>query len=292
MRVIGIGDNVCDKYEHLGMMFPGGQALNFAVYAGMLGAQAAYMGVFGRDPVADHVIRTLDEREVDRSRCRQYDGENGYARVTLVDGDRVFLGSNKGGVVNEHPILLTGEDLEYIKEFQLVHATNNGHFDSQLPAVKNAGVPVSYDFSNRWDQDELVERVAPYITYAFLSCGGAPRSQAEAICRKISSYGCELVTATRGSKGALVFDGKDFREQPPKLVEAVDTLGAGDSFAAAFLLSWTESRGKWGQLLYDDREVYERELKKAMEAGAEFASRTCMKRGAFGHGVPMESARP
>ena len=33
MRVIGIGDNVCDKYEHLKMMFPGGQAMNFAVYA-------------------------------------------------------------------------------------------------------------------------------------------------------------------------------------------------------------------------------------------------------------------
>ena len=33
MKVIGIGDNVCDKYEHLKMMFPGGQAMNFAVYA-------------------------------------------------------------------------------------------------------------------------------------------------------------------------------------------------------------------------------------------------------------------
>ena len=46
MRVIGIGDNVCDKYEHLRLMFPGGQAANFAVYAGMLGAESAYMGVF------------------------------------------------------------------------------------------------------------------------------------------------------------------------------------------------------------------------------------------------------
>ena len=35
MKVIGIGDNVCDKYIHLNTMFPGGQALNFAVYAKM-----------------------------------------------------------------------------------------------------------------------------------------------------------------------------------------------------------------------------------------------------------------
>ena len=64
MRVIGIGDNVCDKYEHLRLMFPGGQAANFAVYAGMLGAESAYMGVFGRDEVAEHVIATLDELQV------------------------------------------------------------------------------------------------------------------------------------------------------------------------------------------------------------------------------------
>ena len=64
MRVIGIGDNVCDKYVHLKTMFPGGQALNFAVYAKMLGADASYMGVFGRDEVADHVIATLDELQV------------------------------------------------------------------------------------------------------------------------------------------------------------------------------------------------------------------------------------
>ena len=115
MKVIGIGDNVCDKYEHLKMMFPGGQAMNFAVYAKLLGADASYMGVFGRDEVADHVIATLDELQVEHSHCRQYDGENGCARVTLVDGDRIFLGSNRGGITKEKPLDLTEEDLEYIK---------------------------------------------------------------------------------------------------------------------------------------------------------------------------------
>ena len=91
MKVIGIGDNVCDKYIHLNTMFPGGQALNFAVYAKMLGADSSYMGTFGRDEVADHILATLDELEVKHERCRQHDGENGYARVTLVDGDRVFF---------------------------------------------------------------------------------------------------------------------------------------------------------------------------------------------------------
>ena len=72
LKVIGIGDNVCDKYYPAMIMYPGGQAMNFSVYAKMLGANSAYMGVFGRDAVADHIIRTLDELGVDHSRCRQY----------------------------------------------------------------------------------------------------------------------------------------------------------------------------------------------------------------------------
>ena len=288
MKVIGIGDNVCDKYEHLGIMFPGGQAMNFAVYAKMLGADSSYMGVFGRDEVADHVIATLDELEVEHTRCRQYDGENGCARVTLVDGDRVFLGSNRGGITKEKPLDLTEEDLEYIKGFSHVHTSNNSHFDSQLAKVKSTGVPLSYDFSGRWNEPDRVERVAPYADYAFLSCGSVTEEEAMDICKMIYDAGIKNVIATRGSYGALFYDGVRFFSQPPKLVKAIDTLGAGDSFATAFLLSFTESMEREPEKMANDRAFYEVELKKALAAGAEFASKTCMVQGAFGHGKAFE----
>ena len=58
MRLIGIGDNVCDVYLHLAEMFPGGQALNVAVFAKMQGIDSAYLGVFGDDEVAEHSAAT------------------------------------------------------------------------------------------------------------------------------------------------------------------------------------------------------------------------------------------
>ena len=60
IKVIGIGDNVCDQYYPAKIMYPGGQAMNFSVYAKMLGAQSAYLGVFGKDRVAEHIISVLD----------------------------------------------------------------------------------------------------------------------------------------------------------------------------------------------------------------------------------------
>ena len=227
MRAIGIGDNVCDKYLHQQTMYPGGQALNFAVYAGMLGVPSAYLGVFGSDTVAQHVQKTLDECGVDRSHCRQYPGENGYAMVNLVDGDRIFLGSNKGGVLREHPIQLNEADLAYIKEFQLCHTTNNSYMDDQLARLKETGIALSYDFSGQWIDEARVDRVAPYVDYAFLSCGSVELEQAQEICRKIHSKGAGMVVATRGSKGAVLFDGTDFYPQPPRAYLPGEPISVG-----------------------------------------------------------------
>lgn len=283
MKVIGIGDNVCDKYIHLNMMFPGGQAMNFAVYATMLGVSASYMGVFGRDDVAEHIISTLDELGVDHSRCRQYEGENGYAMVDLKDGDRIFLGSNKGGIVNQHPIQVSKEDLEYLKQFEIIHTSNNGHFTEQLKDIYPLGIPISFDFSGKWTDEKLVDAVAPYATFAFLSCGDVTEAQAELICKTIRKGNIRIVVATRGSKGSVLYDGRKFLVQEPHLVKPVDTLGAGDSFATAFLVHMANTVLK----KECDEQTYQHEVKIALDKAAEFSAKTCLVQGAFGHGKVM-----
>ena len=69
---------------------------------------------------------------------------------------------------------------------------------------------------------------------------------------------------------------KKYYRQIPKPVDAIDTLGAGDSFTTAFLLSLLDGE----------------KIETAMEKGAEFAAKTCMVRGAFGYGVPFEDPEP
>ena len=231
VKVLGLGDNVCDVYLHTGIMYPGGQALNFAVYAAQMGVQADYMGVFGQDEVAAHVQQTLDEKGVGHSHCRSWPGENGFARVTLVNGDRVFKGSNRGGVLQEHPIALEPSDMEYLASFQLIHTTNNGFTDSLLPILHTLPSMVSYDFSYRWNEEDRLARVCPYVDFAFLSCSDLDEEATRNLCLRLNQMGCGVVTATRGSKGATVYDGAHFYRQLPHLVEPVDTMGAGDSFA-------------------------------------------------------------
>ena len=61
VKVLGFGDNVVDLYDHLHLLYPGGNAVNFAVFAKRLGVErSAYMGIFGTDRAAEHVIYSLE----------------------------------------------------------------------------------------------------------------------------------------------------------------------------------------------------------------------------------------
>ena len=287
LKVLGIGDNVCDIYLHLDEMYPGGQALNFAVYAKQLGVSSAYIGVFGQDEIAQHIVHTLEVLQVEHVRCRQYEGENGYAMVSLVNGDRVFVGSNRGGITKENPIILDDMDKDYIRTFDLVHTSNNSYLDDQLKALHELNVPVSYDFSDKWGEWKRTARICSYITFGFLSCGSMSQEDTKQACKKVYDLGCKIVIATMGSKGALLYDGELMLFQPPKLVEAIDTLGAGDSFAVGFLVYLAGVRKENpGKLDIDT--IYRGEIfKQALKAGSALAAKNCLVRGAFGHGTKI-----
>ena len=173
VNALGFGDNVVDRYEHIHTMYPGGNAVNFAVYAKKCGAaRSAYMGIFGNDAAAEHVIASLEDEGIELDKCEQMIGENGAARVTVVDGDRVFLGSNEGGIRGDARYVLDRFDLSYMKQFDVVHSGNYCFTERELPKLKAAGVTVSFDFSDD-STDEYYEQIAPYVDFAFFSAADA-----------------------------------------------------------------------------------------------------------------------
>lgn len=282
IRVIGVGDNVVDKYMHTKTMYPGGNAFNFSAYASMLGASSSYMGVFGSDEAAQLVQATARELGIDTSHCRVEEGENGYAMITLVDGDRKFLGSNKGGVAKEKPIHFEEADLEYLDGFSLICTSINSHINPELPKLRPLKPYVAYDFSIL-ETDEIFDAVCPHIDFTITSCGDASMEEIQRRCERIHQRGCRYVIASRGKNGSVFSDGDHLFTHPAYLVEALDTLGAGDSFLTAFLLSFVE----WLEGNHDPSEL-ESAVMAAMDAGSKFSAKTCMVHGAFGHGKQFE----
>ncbi|MBR0140172.1 MAG: hypothetical protein IJM17_07800 [Firmicutes bacterium] len=275
LKVIGLGDNVVDQYLSLETIFPGGNTLNFAVYAAMQRADASYLGVFGDDRPAELIMNALRAHGVDFPRARQYPGENGRAQVTLVDGDRVFVRSNRGGALRHHPLVLDDEDLEYLNGFDLIHVSCFSFMDDSMKLLRPLKPFVSYDFSNRFT-DEQLEKVCPNIDCAIVSLGSGGAEKAPALFEKIHGLGCPMVEASMGSEGALLsYKGKIYR-QPAHLVEAVDTLGAGDAFLTTFLINFLDESLPG--------ETEDEKIARSLDKAADFAASVCMTHGAFGMG--------
>lgn len=296
IRVLGIGDNVCDKYLHTETIYPGGNALNVAVFGKFLGAEAAYLGTFGDDEAGRHVYSVAEKLGMDLSHCRIEAGENGCSRVKLIQGDRVFLQGNGGGISRTKPPVLTRIDEEYISGFDLIHTSIHSFMEQELPAMRRAGKFVSMDFSDRYDEAYL-KMCCPYIDCGEISCGGMEEDEIRRVIGQIVEFGCKhMVIATRGSKGAYVMADGRFYEQSPCLVEAKDTMGAGDSFIACFLVNYLdgislavdfgEASGKRG--IVTAEEYKDMLIRMSLYRAAVFSSRQCQRDGSFGFGRKVE----
>jgi fructoselysine 6-kinase len=251
-KVLGLGDNVVDRYLNTGKMYPGGNALNFAVYAKMLGAGAAFLGTFGTDTAARHVRAT---------HSRVIEGENGHADVRVVDGNREFVFSNRGGVAREKPFTPGQGDIDYLSAFALVHTSCYSHLNQHLAVLKSSSHLLSYDFSYRWQVEDLIAPVTPHLDFAALSAGDVGRDRALEVLREAVGHGCGLALATLGPEGAVAYN----------------------AFITATLLTLVARGWKRGEY------VGLQAIQAAMEKGSQFAAEICRIEGAFGYPAPIHS---
>jgi fructoselysine 6-kinase len=265
MRIVGVGDNTVDKYLHLGLMFPGGNAVNVPVLAHRYGHDGSYIGCLGNDRLGNLILHALEKESINISHCRILDGPNAYCEVTIVDGERVF-GCYTVGVRNQ--LEINAEDLAFIKTHDLTHTSIYSSIEAYLPALNDSSSLLSFDFSQEWSRSYLLEHL-PFVDIAILSYTDPDRKKIEDLTHWIYSQGPKLVLVTLGPFGAYAYDGAALIHQESIETEALDSLGAGDAFAARFMVSYFEGKT----------------MNEALGEAAQSASETCKYYGAFGYGV-------
>ncbi|WP_091227235.1 PfkB family carbohydrate kinase [Microbacterium sp. 3J1] len=277
-RVAGFGDNVVDRFVDRGVLYPGGNCVNFAVYAAQLGVDSAYVGVLGTDDEARHIRSTLHLLGVDTSHCVVSPGATGWCDVRVVDGDRVF-GDWAGGVVLEAPFQPTESDFAYLAGFDLVHVSAYAGLEPHLPALRARTPLISFDFSDEAEQRDpaYLDAVVPWIDLAIFSVADLDWTEAEEFARAVHDRGADLCLVTRGEEGSALFDGSAFHRVASVRVDPVDTMGAGDAFITAFTVSLLEAG--WTRDGRPDGVATGTALTRA----ARFAADQCSIEGAFGY---------
>ena len=108
VKIIGIGDNVVDKYIHMGTMYPGGNALNIAVLCKRYGAETAYLGCLGNDYAGKHIY------EYKLKYSKQ------WIRITTLN-----INESKILKVKEHTPAFLLESITYDMDDRIVEATRS-----------------------------------------------------------------------------------------------------------------------------------------------------------------------
>lgn len=269
-RIIGIGDNVVDRYLYKNTMYPGGNAVNVPVLAARTGlAVGAYIGCLGNDAAGVHVLSALRAEGIEVSRVRVLEGSNAYANVDLIDGDRTFIGGDSG--VSKR-IVLEEEDVELLADYDLIHTSCYSGLDDILPKIHSVGPTVCYDYSDKLNFD-FAGKTLPYVDIALFSGGNLPEEELRQLALGAIARGPSQVMITMGARGSMLYRNGCFYRQSIHRIGAVkDTMAAGDSFIARYLCGFYTGEG----------------IEKSLENAAVFAAQNCMVDGSFGYPAAIE----
>lgn len=264
MKLAAIGSNCVDYYTNLGdgTAFAGGGPVNMAVYTRRLGGDSSYIGPVGKDQYGKLIIEQLNHKGVDTSHIRIKDGKTAVSNVQLINGERLLGDYDEGVMVNNR---LSSEDLDFIQRHDVVVCDLWGRLETSLQAIKSRGVRVAFDCADQPD-DKVSQTAIENSDYIFFSSDKCDTENLHRKMKQIQSHGPKLVVAMLGVDGSLCFDGSTFYKYgivAPK--EVIDTMGAGDSYIAGFLLA-----------LVDQKKIQE-----CMALGAQTAAETISYFGAW-----------
>lgn len=267
MKIISVGDNVADTYLQQRVYFPGGNCVNVAVDAKKAGAEvSAYLGILGNDDRAEHIVESLKQEKVELVNCRRAYAPTAQPRVILTpEGDRTFAAGPQNSALHLLSLRLTPDDFAQISQFDVAHVGIDSGIDEYLPKLQQH-VKISFDFSISRDENYF-KKILPHVNYAFFSGAEMDNTQVVEFAQKYLTLGPEVIVITRGAKPAFLLTAKESFYAQPQKINVVDTMGAGDSFIAGFLVDYLSKNN----------------LQKAAKAACSNAAVTCQLSGGFGH---------
>lgn len=231
----------------------GGSAANTVVALSQLGGNAFYSLLVARDELGKFFLDDLRKNRISTNlnyeNCPE--GHSGRCLVmTSPDAQRTlntFLGVSSF-LSPEHLDASAIKDSSYLYLEGYLVASPKG-LEAMKEAKKiaeHARLPVALTFSDasmtKYFSKQMEEIVGASVDLLFCNEEEAliftGTDTLEAARKKLKDVAKRFVV-TRGSNGALIFDGDTFINIEPYKVVAVDSNGAGDMFAGAFLYGIT-----------------------------------------------------
>jgi sugar/nucleoside kinase (ribokinase family) len=235
----------------------GGSAANTIVGIAQLGGKSFYSCKVAKDEIGTFYLNDLKRYGVD-SNLHNGDRQEGITGKCLVmitpDADRTmntFLGITATLSEEElHLEAIEESQYLYIEGYLVSSPTAKVAATKAKNLAKKAGVKTALSLSDpnmvQFFKEGLLEIIGDGIDFIFANEVEALKMANTDDINLAIEHLKTLATSfaiTRGGKGSLVFDGETITEIAPVKVKAIDTVGAGDMYAGAFLYGITHGMG-------------------------------------------------
>ncbi len=231
----------------------GGSAANSMIGLGQLGGKAYFSCQLANDSAGDFYLADLLKQGIDTNMrsIQREPGTTGKCVVTLTpDAQRTmhtYLGVSESlsanildesAIKNSHYVYLEGylagtqDNLSTAiaaREMAEKHGVKTAFTLSDPNMVKFFAEPVRQIIGEKVDLLFCNEMEALLF---------AQTQDLQIACQTLKKYARSFVI-TQDARGSLIYDGKQFIKIPACKVNAIDTLGAGDMYAGAFLYGIT-----------------------------------------------------
>lgn len=232
----------------------GGSAANSVIALSQFGGQGYYSCKVADDELGHFYLQDLLAGGI-ATRSRDFLGKGDTGRCVVMitpDSDRTmctYLGIS--GNLSVHELdsdALRASQWFYTEGYLVTSPTAKYAAIEARKMAESAGVKTAISLSDpnmvNFFKDGLKDMIGEGLDLVFANeaeaMGMADSDDLNAAVAYLKSIARQFAI-TRGPKGALVFDGQELIEIDPVPVTAIDTVGAGDMFAGAFLYGLTRN---------------------------------------------------
>lgn len=232
----------------------GGSGANSVIALAQMGGKAFYTCKVAADEDGRFYAQDMADCGVANNLQPQDQGITGKCLVLVTDdADRTmctFLGIT--GELAEQELdmeALQESEYLYLEGYLVTSDSARAAAISAREAAEQAGVKTAISLSDpnmvNFFKDGLQAMIGEGVDLLFANeeeaKGMTGTDSAEAAAEALKSL-AKTFAITCGAEGSLVFDGEQLIEIAPVVTQAIDTLGAGDMYAGAFLYALTSGK--------------------------------------------------
>ena len=238
---------------HTGKMASGGSAANTIIAVSHFGGRAFYSCKVANDATGDFYVQDLVAAGVDTNLHQERDeGISGKCIVMITPDAERTMHTNLGisEFVSEaelHADAIADSHYVYLEGYLVTSDSGRAAAIQARKIAEQQQVKTALTFSDpnmvRFFKDGLQEMLGEQVDLLFCNKEEAltwtDTDNIQEAAEQLKPFARQFAI-TLGGDGALLFDGSEFHNVPAPAVQALDTNGAGDLFAGAFLFAVTQ----------------------------------------------------